>query len=102
MSSDDFPSDYNQRIDRMCEAAASALRACRGDLLAQLRVCADYVSRGEEVGISHGELINFLGVSSRSVLVRAGYAEEEALRVMEGIAFIDFDASGRSLPPASL
>ena len=75
---DGFPPDYDERIERVCGEAASAFRACPSDLLSQLRVCCDYFQRGEHEGISHGELIDFLGVSSPSVLDRAGYTNEQA------------------------
>ena len=80
---DDFPADYDDRIERVCARAADELRSCRDDVLAQLRVCCHYFESGDREGISHGELVDFLGVSSPSVLDRAGYSDQEALRAME-------------------
>jgi hypothetical protein len=74
----DFPPDYAERMERVCLAAAAEFRSCRGDLLAQVRVCCRYFEIGERDGISHGELIDFLGISSPSVLDQAGYSVTEA------------------------
>lgn len=98
---DDFPPDYGDRIERVCARAADELRSCRDDVLAQLRACCHYFESGEREGISHGELIDFLGVSS-SVLDRAGYSDEEALRVMELLRLITYDKDGRPHAPEAL
>jgi hypothetical protein len=99
---DDFPPDYLERIDRVCSAAAAEFRSCRDDLLAQVRVCCRYFESGAREGISHGELIDFLGISSPSVLDRAGYSDFEAQRVMEALALITYDSDGRPHAPSSL
>lgn len=99
---DGFPPDYNERIERVCSEAASEFRACPGDLLAQLRVCCRYFQRGEREGISHGELIDFLGVSTPSVLDRADYSDEQAQRVMDALQLIRDDENGTPQPPDSL
>jgi hypothetical protein len=98
----DFPSDYAERVERVCRESAEEFRSCRGDLLKQLRVCCSYFERGEAEGISHGELIDFLGISARSVFTRAGYSDSEGLRVMEALPLITFDANGRPQAPTSL
>ena len=99
---DDFPTDYAERIEKVCREAADALRGCCGDRLARLRICAAYFNRGKEEGISHGELIDFLGISAHSVLDRAGYSASEALRVMEDVALISEDGTGVLHPPSTL
>jgi hypothetical protein len=99
---DEFPPDYDERVDRVCNAAAMELRSCRGDLLAQLAVCCRYFESGDKEGISHGELIDYLGVSSDSVLDRAGYSSEEAQCVMNGLTMIKYDKQGKPQPPTSL
>ena len=98
---DGFPSDYGERIERVCSGAASEFRACPSDLLSQLRVCCRYFQRGEYEGISHGELIDFLGVSSPSVLDRAGYSNEQAQRVMDALRFIRYNEHGTPQSPDS-
>ena len=99
---DDFPPDYSERIERVCSAAAAEFRSCRDDLLAQVRVCCRYFESEEREGISHGELIDFLGISSPSVLDRAGYSDSEAQRVMEALTLITYDSEGRPHAPSSL
>ena len=99
---DDFPPDYAERIERVCREAVSQLQSCRGDLLAQIRVCCHYFESGEREGISHAELIDFLGISSPSVLDRAGYSDSEAQRVMESLTLITYDAQGRAHAPTAL
>jgi len=99
---DDLPSDCIERIERVCGEAADAFRTCPGNLLAQLQVCARYFQRGEQEGISRGELIDFLGISSPSVLDRAGYGDDEALRVMAGLTLLTEDEQGVLQPPTAL
>ena len=101
-ANDDLPPDYRERIERVCGETAAQLRSCRDDLLAQLRVCCQYFEKGESESISHEELIDFLGVSSPSVLDRAGYSDSEAQRVMESLVFITYDSEGRPHAPSSL
>jgi hypothetical protein len=51
----DFPPDYDERIERVCREAAAEFRSCRDALLAQVRVCCRYFESGEREGISHEE-----------------------------------------------
>jgi hypothetical protein len=98
----DFPPDYAERIERVCREAAAEFHSCRDNLLAQVRACCHFFESGEREGISHGELIDFLGISSPSVLDRAGYSEEEAQRVMDSLILITYDDQGRPQAPTSL
>jgi len=102
LDDDGFPLDYDERIERVCSEAASGFRACPSDLLAQLRVCCRYFQHGEREGISHGELIDFLGVSTPSVLDRADYTELEAQSVMDALTLLRYDEHGTPHPPDSL
>jgi len=99
---DEFPRDYDERVSRISEQAARELRSCRGDLLAQLQVCCRYFESGEQKGISHAELIDFLGISSPSVFDYAGYSTEEAQQVMKSLPLIKYDKGGKPRPPTSL
>jgi hypothetical protein len=98
----EFPPDYDDRITRVRMEAALGFRGCPGDLLAQLEVCARYFHYGHQEGISHGELIDFLGVSSPSVLDQAGYSKEDALRVMKGLSLLLEDEHGVLKAPVEL
>ncbi|MFA5192908.1 MAG: hypothetical protein WC740_19530 [Verrucomicrobiia bacterium] len=99
---EDFPPDYDKRIEMVCREAAAEFRSCRDDLLAQVRVCCHYFQNGKREGISHAELIDFLGISSPSVLDRAGYSDAETQRVMEALALITYDGQGKPQAPSSL
>jgi hypothetical protein len=61
-----------------------------------------YLESGEREGISHSELIGFLGISCPSVLDLAGYSDSEAQRVMEALTLLDYDSKGRPHAPSSL
>src|SRR5262249_39146274 len=101
-AADDSPLDYGDRIERVCARAADELHSCRDDVLAQLKVCCRYFEAGEREDISHGELIDYLGVSSPSVLELAGYSDQEASRVMESLCLITYDKDGRPHAPEAL
>jgi hypothetical protein len=98
----DFPQDYAERIEHICREAIIQFNSCHDDLLAQIRVCCNYFETGEQEGISHGELIDFLGISSPSVLDRAGYSNTETLQVMKALSLITYDSEGKPHAPSSL
>ena len=79
----DSPDDYDQLVERICSEAAEEFRRCISDQSEQRRVTCRYLRSGSFADISHPELIDFLGVSTPSVLDRAGYSDEQAQRVME-------------------
>lgn len=99
---DDFPPDYAKRVERVCREAAEELKSCRGDLFEQLKACCRYFEHGEQEGISHEELIDFLGISASCVLNRAEYSDSEAIQVMAALQFIRYDKQGKPYPPDSL
>jgi hypothetical protein len=101
-SDDGFSPEYAERVERVCREASSELNSCGGDLLAQLKVCCRYFENGEQEDISHEELIDFLGISSPSILDRAGYSNAEASRVMYALRFITYDKEGKPHPPDSI
>src|SRR3954463_4439692 len=101
MPEEDSPSDYAERVESVCREAADEFRTCVGDLLAQLHVCARYFQRGAKEGISHGELVDFLGADGR-VLALAGYSDAEADRVMSGLVLLTEDEHGTVQAPATL
>ena len=98
----DFPPDYAGRIAKVCERCADGLSGFRGDLPAQLRVVSRYFQEGMDAGISHEELIDFLGISSPSVLDNAGYSDSEAIDVMKALPLITYDKQRRPQPPVAL
>ena len=94
----DSSKDYDQLVERICREAAEEFRRCIADQPEQRRVICRYFMRGSLADISHPELIDFLGVSSPSVLDRAGYSDEQAQRVMDMLATIT-DEELSATPP---
>jgi len=75
-------SEYPQVLEEFLAEAAVMFRnsgKSEKDLRSSL---AKYLGRGLTKSISQGELIDFLGVSSPSVLEEAGYSETEQERAM--------------------
>jgi hypothetical protein len=85
------PEDYGRLVDKFTEQAAADFRQAIGSIQEQRQACCRYFKRGESADLSTPELIDFLGVSSPSVLEMAGYSEADAQRVMEMIADISKD-----------
>ncbi len=100
--SDDFHPDWRERLDRLRRGVADKFRGCPNDPLQQLRVCACYFNEGYQEGFDHGALIDFLGVSTPSVLSMAGYSDSAALRVMELLPLLANDAEGTCRAPTQL
>ncbi len=65
-------------LESVAEAALPDLRAARGEVKEVRRALARFFRRGASVGISTGELVDALGVSSPSILSQAGYSDSEA------------------------
>jgi hypothetical protein len=82
------PQAYQRLVDAFCrEAAEDFRRAAQSDEEERL-ACCRYFKRGEIADLSRPELIDFLGISSPSILKMAGYSDEHAQRVMEMLANI--------------
>jgi len=71
--------------------AAEDFRQATSSEQEQRAAICRYLRRGDAADYSTGELVDFLGVSSPSVLDMAGYSDEAALRVMEMLADIEDD-----------
>ena len=76
---DTDPSDKNYFafVAWISELTANELREVRGNPEKQKEVLCRYYKRGENANLTAGELIDFLGVSSPSILDVAGYTDEE-------------------------
>ena len=79
---------YQELVAKLREEAALEFRAAGSDQKGRRSACCRYLKRGALAGMAQGELIDFLGVSSPSVLDIAGYPENEAQAVMEIMAQI--------------
>lgn len=74
--------DYHALVSRLSSQAAEELRAARNDREAQRLALCRFYKRGLAADLTIGELIDFLGVSSPSILDQAGYNDAEAEAVM--------------------
>jgi hypothetical protein len=81
--------DYERSHREFMRLAAEDFRYSASSEQEQRAAICRYLRRGGAAGYSTGELVDFLGVSSPSVLDLAGYSDEAALRVMEVLADIE-------------
>ena len=85
MDRDVSEDEYGRLVDALCEESADDFRASvqRGeDILLPLR---RYFDRGALGEFFHAELIDFLGISSPSILEMAGLSDAEAQVVMDAL-----------------
>lgn len=75
--------DRDRIINNFTEETAAEFKACAEDTTAQRQACCRYFRRGQVLGFSQVDLIDFLGLAMPSVLDVAGYLPDDAERVME-------------------
>jgi hypothetical protein len=68
--------------------AVEQLRSARGNLPEIRAALCRYLKQGKGAGFSTGELVDWLGVSSPSLLTQAGYTDDEATRAMDTLGSI--------------
>ena len=92
MSTDEdlSPEAYSALVEHISNRAAADFSQSKSRK-EKRRACCRYFKRGAIVGLSHAELIDFLGVSSPSILELAGYSDNEAQEVMDMLAGISSD-----------
>lgn len=88
------PQEYKRLVDEITRDAADDFRRAGASLEEQRHTCIRHFKRGQEVGLSHAELIDFLGVSTPSVLDKAGYSDEASQRVMDMLVEISNEIDG--------
>lgn len=88
------PEEYGRLVHAITREAADEFRQAAGSVDEQRRACVRYFRRGRAAGLSHAELIDLLGVSTPSVLDRAGYSDEDSQRVMDMLAHISDEIDG--------
>ena len=91
MKSPAHDSDYEQLVAGLVRKTAEEFRNAGGNIDEQRRACCRFLKRGRFAGISQSELIDFLGVSTPSVLDKTGYSDKDAQRVMDILATISDD-----------
>ena len=80
--------DYERSLREFKRLAAEDFRQSAATEQEQRAAICRYFRRGAAADCSPAELVDFLGVSSPSVLDMAGYSDEAALRVMDMLADI--------------
>ncbi len=75
--------DYFAFVNWLRARTTHELRQAEGDPERQKQALIRYYRQGEQSNLTAGELIDFLGVSSPSILEMAGYTDEEGDAVME-------------------
>jgi hypothetical protein len=86
--SDLSSADYEQSVREFTQLAADDFRQSAATESEQRAAICRYFRRGAAAEYSYGELVDFLGVSSPSVLDMADYSVKAAQRVMEMLADI--------------
>jgi hypothetical protein len=79
---------YARSVEELTRHAAADFRRCAGSQQEQRAALCRYLRRGADEDFTTGELVDFLGVSSPSVLDMAGYSEKAAGHVMKMLADI--------------
>jgi len=74
--------DYKRLVGEFTRLAAEDFRQSAATEQEQRAALCRYFRRGAEADLSHEELIDFLGVSTPSVLDMAGYSHAAADRIM--------------------
>lgn len=74
---DESDHNYFAYFAWLSELTAEDLRRVKGNPEQQKEALCRYYKRGETANLTAGELIDFLGVSSPSILDMADYTEEE-------------------------
>lgn len=74
----DSEEDYFAFTAWLKNKTANSLAASRGNTEAIKQAIVDYLERGYNAHLSSGELADFFGVSTPSILDKAGYDEEDA------------------------
>ena len=80
--------DYERSLSGFTRLAADDFRQSAANEQGQRAAICRYLRSGAAANYSHAELVDFLGVSSPSVLDMAGYSDEAALSVTEMLADI--------------
>jgi hypothetical protein len=88
------PEQYERLVDEVTREATDDFRRAGQRIEEQRQACVRYFSRGHKAGLSHPELIDFLGVSSPSILDKAGYSDEDSQRVMDMLADMSDEIDG--------
>jgi hypothetical protein len=91
------PDESRARVDELYRTGAELLRGVRQPPALRIAL-AKFFSRGTAQGFTTGELVDFLGVSSPSILERAGFTDDEASVAMDVVAALTDDEITTATP----
>jgi hypothetical protein len=74
--------DYFAFVQWLSEHTAAELRQAKGNREKQKNVLCRYYKRGLRANLTVGELIDFLGASTPSIMDKAGFDDEQVDQVM--------------------
>ncbi len=74
---------YEAKLEKLINWGAHQFKECDRNESALLIVLTKYMAFGMKLEFTPGELIDFLGVSTPSILGLAGYTDSELIYVME-------------------
>lgn len=69
--------DYFRFVEWLENVTSAELRQAKGSIKEQEKACCRYFKRGYKANLTSGELFDFLGATSPSIVDKAGYSEEE-------------------------
>ena len=75
-------------MDWVQHYAIDQLKQAKGHPTSERQAICRYLKQGTGAGFSTGELVDWLGISSPSLLDQAGYNDAEATRIMATLADI--------------
>lgn len=75
--------NVGDRVNDFKRQAADDFRQCAGSWQEQRAALRRYLRRGVDEGFSIFELVDFLDVSSPSILAMAGYSQDASVQVLE-------------------
>ncbi len=80
--------EYRMRVEALAARCIAELQRAHGDRVLETKCCVRYLKRGVALGFTTGELVDFLGVSTPSILDRAGFSDDEGQRVMDELSLL--------------
>jgi hypothetical protein len=89
--------DHNARVDELYRISAEQLREARHPPALRVEL-ARFFNRWTAAGFTTGELVDFLGVSSPSILERAGFTDDEAAVAMHVVTTLTDDEIATATP----
>ncbi|MCM1566025.1 MAG: hypothetical protein NC238_08780 [Dehalobacter sp.] len=91
-------SEYEMLLKGLQSIASEGFRDAKGNRHKEKQICCRYFNTGLALGFSTGVLVDFLGVSTPSILDLAGYSDEDSEAIMELIGLITDEEIAQARP----